>query len=103
MPHFFADKYYFNNIQSFKSADTLKDADAIELNVPISAVFGQPGTFYNRQVIDPGTKIPTVAVIAGHIDESANLTHVDFVPLYYVFHHECLVTCHKRVHLHAPK
>jgi|GEM_PF-854152 len=50
----FADKYYFNNIQSFKRADSLADADAIERNVSISAVFGQPGTFYNRQVIDPG-------------------------------------------------
>lgn len=50
----FADKYYFKNIESFKRAESLEDADAIELNVPISAVFGQPGTFYNRQVIDPG-------------------------------------------------
>jgi len=50
----FADKYYFQNIESFKRAESLEDADAIELNVPISAVFGQPGTFYNRQVIDPG-------------------------------------------------
>ena len=29
---------------------------------------------------------PIVSVIAGHIDESANLTHVDLVPLYYVGH-----------------
>ena len=50
----FADKYYFKNIASFLRADSLEDADAIELNVPISAVFGQLGTFYNRQVIDPG-------------------------------------------------
>jgi hypothetical protein len=50
----FADKYYFQNIESFKRAESLEDADAIELNVPITAVFGQPGTFYNRQVIDPG-------------------------------------------------
>ncbi len=50
----FADKYYFKNIPSFQRADSLEDADAIELNVSISAVFGQPGTFYNRQVIDPG-------------------------------------------------
>ena len=50
----FADKYYFQNIESFKRAESLEDADAIELNVPVTAVFGQPGTFYNRQVIDPG-------------------------------------------------
>ena len=50
----FADKYYFQNIESFKRAENLEDADVIELNVPVTAVFGQPGTFYNRQVIDPG-------------------------------------------------
>lgn len=50
----FADKYYFKNIASFQRAESLEDADAIELNVPISAVFGQSGTFYNRQVIDAG-------------------------------------------------
>ena len=50
----FADKYYFKNIASFQRATSLEDADAIELNVSISAVFGQPGTFYNRQVIDAG-------------------------------------------------
>ena len=50
----FADKYYFENIESFKRAESLEYADAIELNVPVTAVFGQAGTFYNRQVIDPG-------------------------------------------------
>ncbi len=50
----FADKYYFKNIASFQRAQSLEDADAIELNVSISAVFGQSGTFYNRQVIDAG-------------------------------------------------
>ena len=50
----FADKYYFQNIESFKRAESLEDADAIEINVPVTTVFGQPGTFYNRQVIDPG-------------------------------------------------
>ncbi|HEX2407419.1 MAG TPA: hypothetical protein VHJ38_09450 [Nitrososphaeraceae archaeon] len=50
----FADKYYFKNIASFQRADSLEDADAIELNVPVTAVFGQSGTFVNRQVIDPG-------------------------------------------------
>ena len=40
----FADKYYFKNIASFLHADSLEDADAIELNVPVTAVFGQLGT-----------------------------------------------------------
>jgi len=48
------DKYYFKNLKSFQNAQNLEDADDIELNVPVTAVFGQPGTFYNRQVVDPG-------------------------------------------------
>ncbi len=49
-----ADKYYFKDIKSFQNAQSLNQADDKELNVPVTAVFGQPGTFYNRQVIDPG-------------------------------------------------
>lgn len=44
------------------------------------------GHFLYKGPCDPDTKVPIVSVIAGHIDESANLTHVDFVPLYYVGH-----------------
>jgi hypothetical protein len=50
----FVDKFYFRDIESFENADSPLDADAVELDVPISAVFGQPGLFFNRQVIDPG-------------------------------------------------
>ena len=51
----------------------LIDADDIELNVPVTAVFGQPGTFYNRQVIDPG--------IYGYtINGTINYYDVAFVP-----------------------
>lgn len=50
----FADKYYFKDATSFENAQSLQDADQKELNVPISAVFGSPGLFYNRQVQDPG-------------------------------------------------
>ena len=50
----FADKFYFKNIENFQNADSPEDADAVELNVPVTSVFGQPGTFFNRQVIDPG-------------------------------------------------
>ena len=39
----FADKYYFKNIASFQRADSLEDADAIQINVPVTAVFGQSG------------------------------------------------------------
>ena len=44
-----------------------------------------------------------VSVIAGHIDESANLTHVDFVPLYYVGHASPLPgICVYHAHLPDP-
>lgn len=39
-----------------------------------------------RSPCDPETHVPTVTVIAGHIDESAHGTFVDKVPLYYISH-----------------
>jgi hypothetical protein len=48
------DKYYFKDVESFQSAQSLEQADASELDAPLTPVFGQPGTFFNRQVIDPG-------------------------------------------------
>ena len=50
----FADKYYFRDIESFQNAQSPEDADAIERNVPLDPVFGQPGLFYNRQIVDEG-------------------------------------------------
>ena len=68
-----ADKYYFKSLKSFQNAQGLQDADDIELNVPVTAVFGQPGTFYNRQVVDPG--------IYGYtINGTINYYDVAFVP-----------------------
>ena len=64
----FADKYYFKNIESFKRANSLQDADAVQLNVSISAVFGQSGTFYNRQVIDPGIYGYTIRGVINYYD-----------------------------------
>jgi hypothetical protein len=48
------DKYYFKDLESFQSASDLTEADDIELDRPLSAVFGDPGHYVNRQVIDPG-------------------------------------------------
>ena len=48
------DKYYFKDVESFQSAQSLEQADASELDAPLTPVFGQPSTFFNRQVIDPG-------------------------------------------------
>jgi hypothetical protein len=68
-----ADKYYFKSLKNFQNAQSLEDADDIELNVPVTAVFGQPGTFYNRQVVDPG--------IYGYtINGTINYYDVAFVP-----------------------
>lgn len=50
----FVDKYYFKDIASFQNAQSLEDADAIEQNVPLTAVFDQPGLYYDRQNIDEG-------------------------------------------------
>ncbi|HEX2407418.1 MAG TPA: hypothetical protein VHJ38_09445, partial [Nitrososphaeraceae archaeon] len=53
---------------------------------------------------DDGTPFePIVSVIAGHIDESENLTHVDFVPLYYVGHASPLAgICVYHAHIPDP-
>jgi hypothetical protein len=63
-----ADKYYFKNRESFKAAESLDDADAIQKNVPVTAVFGQAGTFYNRQVIDPGIYGYTIRGVINYFD-----------------------------------
>ena len=50
----FVDKYYFNDIESFENAQSPEDADTIERNVPLTPVFGQPGLYYDRQIVDEG-------------------------------------------------
>ncbi|HLN36064.1 MAG TPA: hypothetical protein VK250_12395 [Nitrososphaeraceae archaeon] len=42
------------------------------------------GHFLFRGPCDSDTREPLISVIAGHIDESAEFTHVDFVPLYVI-------------------
>jgi len=70
----FADKYYFRDRTSFENAQSLEDADAIERNVLLTPVFGQPGLFYNRQVVDEG--------IYGYIIRGAiNYYSVALVPI----------------------
>jgi hypothetical protein len=91
------DVYASHSYEAGVQGDAIPDNTHIDLSqliLPSGGVFplydSSPnfvsGHFLYRAPCDPGTKIPTVAVIAGHIDESANLTHVDFVPLYYVGH-----------------
>ena len=54
------DKYYFKNIESFNAATTLDDADYIELDVRLGGVFGEPGLYWARQVVDPGIYVYTI-------------------------------------------
>lgn len=63
------DKYYFKDIESFQRAQSLAQADDIELDAPLTAVFGQPGLYYNRQVIDPGIYGYTIKGVINYYDQ----------------------------------
>jgi hypothetical protein len=60
------------------------------------------GHFLMRAPCDPETKIPEVTVIAGHIDESANSTRVDKMPLYYIDHASTAGSCVFHAHIPDP-
>lgn len=49
-----ADKYFFNDIKSFKKAKSLKDADDSEKGITVGSVFGSPGIYMTRQVQTDG-------------------------------------------------
>jgi hypothetical protein len=55
-----------------------------------------------RAPCDPTTHVPAVTVIAGHIDESANSTYVDKVPLYYISHASGPDSCVFHAHIPDP-
>lgn len=48
------DKYYFKDINKFAKATSLEQANAKEKNVPLNAVFGDPGHYLSRQIQQPG-------------------------------------------------
>ena len=48
------DKFYFEDLKSFNKANSPSKADAKELGVPVSSIFGQPGKFIVRQVLTEG-------------------------------------------------
>lgn len=48
------DKYYFTDIRSFDRASSLDRADQIERNITVEAVFGDPGHYLARQIMQPG-------------------------------------------------
>ena len=55
-----------------------------------------------RSPCDPDTHIPDVTVVAGHIDESAEGTFVDKVPLYYISHASGNDSCVYHAHIPDP-
>jgi hypothetical protein len=55
-----------------------------------------------RSPCDPDTHVPAITVIAGHIDESANSTFVDKVPLYYIAHASGPNSCVYHAHIPDP-
>lgn len=55
-----------------------------------------------RSPCDPDTHVPAITVIAGHIDESANSTFVDKVPLYYISHASGPNICVYHAHIPDP-
>ena len=59
------------------------------------------GHFLLRSPCD-NANVPLVTVIAGHIDESADLTHVDKVPLYFIFHASTANSCVYHAHIPDP-
>jgi hypothetical protein len=55
-----------------------------------------------RAPCDPETHVPYVTAIAGHIDESAEMTHIDKVPLYYIDHASTAGSCVFHAHIPDP-
>jgi hypothetical protein len=60
------------------------------------------GHYLMRATCDPETKVPLATVIAGHIDESAEGTFVDKVPLYYIDHASTADRCVYHAHVPDP-
>jgi hypothetical protein len=106
------DVYASHSYEAGVQGDNIPDnthVDLSQLILPSGGVFplydSSPnfvsGHFLYKAPCDQD-KQPIVEVIAGHIDESANLTHVDFVPLYYVGHASSPGICVYHAHLPDP-
>ena len=48
------DKYYFKNIEKYNKATSINQADLVAKNIPFDSVFGSPGMYLNRQIVDAG-------------------------------------------------
>jgi hypothetical protein len=58
--------------------------------------------FLLRAPCDSDTHVPEVTVLAGHIDESAEMTHVNKVALYYIDHASTAGSCVFHAHIPDP-
>lgn len=48
------DKYYFKNVEKYNKATSSNQADKIDKNIQFGSVFGSPGTYLHRQIVDTG-------------------------------------------------
>lgn len=48
------DKYYFKDVAKYNKATSVNDADQKETNITLGSLFGTPGVYLHRQVVDSG-------------------------------------------------
>lgn len=48
------DKYYFKNIEKYNKSTSINQADVVIKNLPFKSVFGSPGMYLERQIVDTG-------------------------------------------------
>ena len=48
------DRYYFEDVKQVDKADSAIDAKYVETNIPVSGIFGSPGSYTVRQLVEPG-------------------------------------------------
>ena len=48
------DKYYFKDAAKYNKATSVNDADQIETNITFGSLFGTPGVYLHRQIVDSG-------------------------------------------------
>jgi len=48
------DRYYFDDIRKINKASSPIDAKDVDKNIPVSSIFGTPGSYTVRQLVEPG-------------------------------------------------
>lgn len=48
------DRYYFENTKQVNKASSPTDAKDMDTNIPVSSIFGTPGSYTVRQLVQPG-------------------------------------------------